>query len=229
MRRRQQVAVSVMVAVAPFVGWFAFVPVAAGGAPPYDNTNDSVYCQTITKGKIKPKPLLVNGGTLPTVLSVSGTLGGCSSPSNANLVFPEGKSKFKGTIGANTNNCAGLAGPNTATGTLTITWSATENSDPNAPAPLLVKTSTVSVPVGGAVGNFAAEGGAPGGLYGTFLLGTPNGAAALSVAGAFQGGNAGATSAASVISTESVPTILGFCGGKGVKQVTVGVGSLILQ
>src|SRR5690349_18045467 len=90
----------------------------------YDNTNDTVHCGTILKGVIKPKPVLNNLGSGPSTFAIGGTLGGCSSPSNSNLVFPEGKSKFKGTINAPTSNCAGLAGVSTSTGTITITWNA---------------------------------------------------------------------------------------------------------
>jgi hypothetical protein len=227
MRGRQKIVMSAVAALVPLAGWFAFVPAAAAGVTPYDNSMDTVVCQTVSKGVIKPKPLLVNGGSLPAVLSVSGTLGGCSSPSNANLVFPEGKSKFKGTINSATNNCLGLLGPTTGTGTLTITWSATEMT---TGATLLHKTSTVSIPTGGAIGNFASEGpGLPGGLYGTFVLGAPNGAGPLAVSGGFQGTDAGATSTASIITQESVPTLTSFCAAKGIKQVTLGVTSIELQ
>jgi hypothetical protein len=191
----------------------------------YDNTNDTVTCGTILKGKIKPKPVLNNTGPfVASVFSISGTLGGCSSPSHPALVFPEGKSKFKGTINAPTNNCVALAGPSTATGSVTITWSATDGV---GGAGLLNKTSVVTIPANGSAGNFAPVAGA---LHGTFDLGVPN--AALSVTGGFTGGTGGAGSTATVITTESVPTILSFCAltpPKGLKQITIGVGGLTLQ
>jgi hypothetical protein len=196
------------------------------GPPPYNNANDTVKCGTISKGVIKPKPVLNNTGVAPSVFSISGTLGGCTSPSNPNLVFPEGKSKFKGTINAPTSNCAGLAGPSTSTGTLTITWGATDSV---SGAGMLNKTSTVTIPSNGSVGNFAVV---AGDSHGTFDLGQPGAPAALSVTGGFTGGNGGATSTATVITQESVTTILSFCAlpaPKGLKQITIGVGGLTLQ
>jgi len=193
------------------------------GPPPYDNSNDTVHCGTILKGVIKPKPVLNNVGSGPSVFSISGTLGGCSSASNPALVFPEGKSKFKGTINAPTNACAALAGPSTSTGSITITWGATAPGG----AALLNKTSIVAIPSGGSAGSFAAI---AGDSHGTFDLGVPN--TALSVTGAFTGGTGGAGSTATVITTESVPTILSFCGltpPKGLKQITISVGGLTLQ
>ncbi len=199
------------------------------GPPPYDNSNDTVTCGTILKGAIKPKPVLTLTGAVPSVFAISGTLSGCSSPSNPNLVFPEGKSKFKGTINAPNNNCLSLAGSSTATGTLTITWGATDSV---SGAGMLNKSSVVTIPSMGSTGNFVVV---AGDQHGSFDLGTP---VALSVTGGFTGGNGGATSTASVITTESVVSILRACDttaappaipGKGVKQITIGVGGLTLQ
>jgi hypothetical protein len=190
----------------------------------YDNSNDTVHCGTILKGVIKPKPVLNNAGAGPSVFAIGGKLGGCASPSNPNLVFPEGKSKFKGTINAPTSNCAGLAGVSTSTGTITITFSATDSVSGDA---LLNKTSVVNIPSGSSAGNFASVGGD---THGTFDLGVPN--AALSVTGGFTGGDGGATSTAQVITSESVATILNYCGQplpKGLKQISIGVGAITLQ
>ncbi len=127
MRRRHKIVMSAVAAVVPLAGWFAFVPAAAAGVPPYDNSQDTVVCTTVTKGIIKASPPLISrGAATPTTLSISGTLGGCSSPSHPSLVFPEGKSKFKGTITSTTNNCTSLAGATTGTGTITFSWSATD-------------------------------------------------------------------------------------------------------
>jgi hypothetical protein len=97
-------------------GVFALVP-AFAGPPPVDNTNGTVSCGTILKASAKPKPTLTNAGGVPTVVFIKGTLGGCSSGDTA-VSFPEGKSKFKGTINAADNGCAGLAGPSSGTGTV---------------------------------------------------------------------------------------------------------------
>jgi hypothetical protein len=158
-------------------GLCAFAPSARAQA--VDNSNDTVHCETVTKGAIKFAPALSATGASPTTIKISGTLGGCTSPSNPTLVFPEGKSKFKGVLSAPTNNCAALAGPSGTNGTLTFTWGVA------APG-VTQKVSTVTLPAGGSVGGFGAIGG---GLYGTFGLGTPNGGAALSVTGGFTGGS----------------------------------------
>ena len=204
---------------------FGSVSVQAG-PPPYDNSADTVKCGTILKGVIKPKPVLNNAGVGPSVFSIGGTLGGCSSPSNPNLVFPEGKSKFKGTINATTSNCLGLLGPSAATGTITITWGATDSV---SGAGMLNKTSVVTIPTNGSSGNVVVL---AGDSHGTFDLGQPGAPAALSVTGGFTGGNGGATSNATVITTESSAYLASFCGQplpKGLKQITIGVGGLTLQ
>jgi hypothetical protein len=208
---------------------FGSVSVQAG-PPPYDNSLDTVSCGTILKGVIKPKPVLTNTGATPSVFALSGTLSGCTSPSNPNLVFPEGKSKFKGTINAPTNNCLALAGSSTATGSITITWGAIDSV---SGAGMLNKTSIVNLPSMSSTGNFVVV---AGDQHGDFQLGTPN---ALSVTGGFRGpGGSGAGSNAEVITTESVTTILRACDtlavppaipGKGLKQITIGVGGLKLQ
>jgi hypothetical protein len=191
---------------------------------PYDNSNDTVTCGTITKGVIKPKPVLTSTGPFVTsVFSVSGTLGGCTSPSHPALVFPEGKSKFKGTINAPTNSCAALNGSTTASGTITVSWNATDGV--GGPG-LLLKTSTITLPANSTTGGAALV---AGDLHGSFDFGTPT---PLAVSGAFTGGDGGATSTGTVITQESVTTILNFCGltpPKGLKQINLGVGSLKLQ
>jgi hypothetical protein len=218
-------------------GLCAFVPAARAQ---YDNTNDDVVCQTITKGVLKFKPALNNNpSTVPQLIQVGGTLGACKSNTNANLVFPEGKSKFKGllTISPTGPGCLGLLGASTASGTLTFTFSATENSVPASPQALMFKTATVNVPSGGTLGGlYNAGGGAgelPGGAYGKFALGAPNGAAALSVTGGFTGGDGGATSAGFVVTTQAGDTLATFCAdvlpGKGIKAINIGVGQIQLK
>jgi len=202
---------------AAVLAFATFVPAATAATPPVDNSVGHVSCGTVTKGVAKPKPTLTNAGGVPTIISLSGTLGGCSS-SDVAVTFPEGKSKFKGFINANDNGCAGLAGPSSGTGGINVTWS-------TVPA-VTAKLSTVTIPVGGEIGNFGVF---AGDLHGTLSLGAPFGAAALSVSGGFTGGDGGANSGASSITQESVPTILTGCAdAKGVKQITLGVTGLSL-
>jgi hypothetical protein len=202
----------------------AAVPSSQASDPPVDASNGTVTCETITKGVIKPKPALMNGGTTnPTLIQISGTLGGCSSPDTA-VTFPEGKSKFKGLLTATNNDCAGLAGPSASTGTITISWG-------TVPA-LVNKTSTVTVSAGGSAGGFGLVAGA---LRGTFNLGegapsdgSPS--SALAVSGAFTGGDGGASSGSVVVTQQAVSTILAGCADtlKGLKQINIGAGTIHL-
>jgi hypothetical protein len=138
MRRRHKIVRSAVAVVVPLAGWFVFAPAAVAGVPAYDNSQDTVVCTTITKGLIKAVPplSLIPPFASATTISVSGTLGGCVSPSHPTLVFPEGKSKFKGTINGTTNNCLSLNGPTTGTGALTVTWGATDSGTACTAGPL---------------------------------------------------------------------------------------------
>jgi hypothetical protein len=228
MRGRQKIVMSAIAAAVPLAGWLAFVPTATAGVPPYDNSQDTVVCTTVTKGIIKVVPPLAIPGspTTPATISISGTLGGCSSPSHPTLVFPEGKSKFKGTLNSTTTSCTALAGPTTGTGTITFSWGATDSNG----AGLAQKTSTLSLPTGGAVGGTFNSPTLPAAGYGQFVVGTANGVAmAPAVSGGFQGGNGGATSVATIVTTQSVVTAAGFCVGKGLKQLNIGTGAIELE
>jgi len=237
MRRRHKIVMSAVAAVVPLAGWLAFVPAATAGPPPVDVSQETVRCLTVTKGIIKAAPPLVLGGATAAVISISGTLGGCTSPSRASLVFPEGKSKFKGTLNAATNDCLGLNGPTTGSGTITFTWSATDTGTGGTGGGLASKTSTLTLPTGAAVGGTFMSPTQPNGMgtgYGQFLVGTANGVAvAPSVAGDFQGGNGGATSVATLVTSQSTLTAGGFCLppplGKGLKQLNIGTGAILLQ
>ena len=89
MRGRQKIVMSAIAAAVPLAGWLAFVPTATAGVPPVDNSQDTVVCTTVTKGIIKvTPPLAIPGGPAATTISISGTLGGCTSPSRPSLVFP---------------------------------------------------------------------------------------------------------------------------------------------
>ena len=211
----------------------------------YDNSNDDVVCQTITKGVLKFKPALNNvGSATPQTIQVGGTLGACKSNTNANLVFPEGKSKFKGVLTIPTSpGCLGLLGPSGAAGSITFSWNATENSVPATPQKILYKTSIVNVSSGGSIGGLFSAGGSspqlPGGAYGSFALGSPNGATALSVTppigatnAAFTGGDGGAMSAGFIVTQQAGDTLAAFCGltpPLGVKSINIGVGSIQLK
>jgi hypothetical protein len=213
------------------IGTALALSTAPAWAQGYDNSNDDVICQTITKGVIKFKPALNNvGSALPQSIQVGGTLGACKSNTNANLVFPEGKSKFKGILSIPTSpGCLGLLGPSAASGSLTFTFNATDTTVPASPQPLLFKTATVTVSSGGTVGGLATIGL---GAYGQFGLGSPQGGTALAVAGGFTGGDGGSTSEGLVFTQQAADTISTFCGltpPLGVKQINIGVGVVHLK
>jgi hypothetical protein len=223
--------VSVLAITAAFA-LFAAVPTAHAQ---YDNSNDDVSCQTITKGVLKLKPALNNvAPTVPQVIQVGGTLGACTSTTHPALVFPEGKSKFKGvlTISPTGPGCLGLVGSSTATGDLTFSFSATDG--PGGPG-LLHKTTVVHVSSGGVVGGLATIGN---GAYGQFGLGTANGGTALSITDppgvtyGFKGGNGGATSEALIFTQQAGGTLATQCGltpPLGIKAINIGVGEIHLQ
>jgi len=232
MRGRQKIVMSAIAAAVPLAGWFAFVPAATAGVAPVDNSQDTVICTTVTKGIIKvTPPLLIPGSpSTPATISISGTLGGCSSPSRPSLVFPEGKSKFKGTLNSTTTSCTALAGPTTGTGTITFSWGATDTGTGGTGGGLAQKTSTLTLPTGAAVGGMFTSPTQPAAQYGQFVVGTANlVGVAPSVAGGFQGGNGGATSVATIVTTQSVGTAAGFCVGKGLKQLNIGTGAIELE
>lgn len=216
-----------VLAITAAFGLFAFVSTASAQ---YDNTNDDVECQTITKGVLKFKPALNNSpSTVPQVIQVGGTLGACVSTTHPALVFPEGKSKFKGTLTISPTGpgCLGLLGPSAASGDLFFTFSATDG--PGGPG-LKFKSTTLHIPANGTVGGLATIGN---GAYGQFGLGTANGGAALSVtAGGFTGGDAGATSEGLVFTQQAGGTLTTLCGltpPLGVKAINIGVGEIHIK
>jgi hypothetical protein len=191
---------------------FAATAQAAGTV---DASNSTITCNSLIKAGIQLKPGLVNGGTLPTSVKIKGQLSGCTT--NAPGVTSISGS-FSGTLTGGTNSCVSLIGPTTNTGTITIKWKSTPG--------LIDATSTVTITSGSAVGGIFT--GLPPGSYGQFQLGNPPGAA-LSVTGSFTGGDGGATSVATVVTTEDVGAVAAMCGGGGVKKLSIGIGTITLQ
>ena len=189
--------------------------VVAHAAGTVDASNSTITCNTLTKAVIQPKPTLVTGGALPATVKIKGALSGCTTnaPGVTSIT-----GTFSGTLTGGVNDCASLVGPTTNTGTITIKWKA-------SPA-LITPVSTVTINSGSAVGGLHALGSAS---YGQFQLGNPPGAA-LSVTGSFTGGDGGATSTATVVTTQDVGEILTLCGTpKGVKVLNIGIGTITLQ
>ena len=180
-----------------------------------DASNSTITCSTLTKAVIQPKPALVNSGALPATVKIKGTLSGCTT--NAPGVTSITGS-FSGLLTGGVNDCGSLIGPTANTGTITLKWKSVPG--------LIIPTSTVTVNAGSAVGGLFLLGSA---AYGQFQLGNPPGAA-LSVAGSFTGGDGGATSTATVITTQDVGAIGTLCGSAtGVKLLNIGLGTITLQ
>jgi hypothetical protein len=184
-----------------------------------DASNNTITCNTITKGSISLKPALIVGGTVVGgVVKIKGSLSGCTTD-NANITSITGS--FKGELASTTtNDCVNLLGPTTNTGTIVIKWKST-------PA-LVSSTSTVTITAGDAVGGLFA--GLPPGTYGQFDLGNPPGTA-LAVTGSFTGGDGGATSVATVITTQDTGALAVACAppSKGLKTLNIGLGTITLQ
>lgn len=196
---------------------------AATASAQIDVSNSTVTCNSILKGSMKISPALATGGVLPTVFKVQGKLAGCTTDA-VGVTLVDGKSSFKGEITLPTNDCGVLAGPNTATGTLTFKWKATESISPNKSVVTINSGSLQS-------GVYAAPWG---GMYGAFGLGVstfPTGGAgtALGVTGAFTGGDAGATSAAALITTQDLASTIASCTGGGLKVLDIGAGQITLD
>ena len=188
----------------------------AHAAGTIDASNSTITCNTITKGVIQLKPALVTGGTLPGVVKIKGTLSGCTTTAPGVTSIT---GTFKGELTSTANDCANLVGPTSNTGTIAVKWKA-------IPA-LIDPTSTVTVTAGDAVGGLFL--GVPPGAYGLFQLGNPPGSA-LSVAGSFTGGNGGATSVASIVTTQDAGALGTLCASPtGLKALNMGVGTITLQ
>ncbi|MCC6848775.1 MAG: hypothetical protein IT294_09760 [Deltaproteobacteria bacterium] len=185
----------------------ATTAIAAGDI---DASNSTVTCSTFLKTVFKPKPTLIVGGTQPATVSIKGKLGTCTT--NAPGVTSITGS-FKGTL-TMLNDCSGFGA---ATGTITFKWKA-------SPA-LIDSVSTVTVNAGSAVPNLFMLGSA---AYGQLQLGNPPGAA-VSVSGSFTGGDGGATSAGNFIFSQDQNTFIALCGGTGIKELNIGVGTITLQ
>jgi hypothetical protein len=197
-----------------FSGVFAYAPLARAQT---DVTNDHVFCASIVAGSIKFSPPLTGTGNVPLTVKVKGKLSGCSDSDHGTIKFIDGKSSFKGTLtGGTVNNCTLIVGSPPLAGTITIKW----KTDPTTP---ITPTQTIVTVPALAVSSIPYS--AIGTNYSITHLGTPN--TAVSSTGAFGGGEGGVSSASDNVSSEDLATLLNACGGpKGLKKVTIGIGTL---
>ena len=194
---------------------------AAGGAgtsqaaTPLDAADCSVQCLTFS-GKTTFSPPLTDTGIGPSdLIKLRGVVGGCtvSGATCAGLTVLSGK--VLGTLNGTTDSCAALLGTSITTGELVVKWKTNQ--------PLLDSTSQLSLNAGSVVGTLFP--GLPPGVYGQFLIGGP-----VTVSGAFHGSDGGATSTATVVSSEDVSALSSACASsKGLKGLTIGLGNAVLQ
>jgi hypothetical protein len=183
---------------------------AAGGI---DASGETITCSTFTKAVFKPKPSLVNGGTLPVTISIKAKVTGCSSSIPGLSI----SGSLSGTLTAAVNDCANVNSPPGLTGTLTLKWKASPG--------LLDPVTTITVNPNSVVsGNFNLGSA----FWGELQLGNPPGAA-VAVSGSFAGGDGGATSTATMIFSQDVNTFVSLCSTTGIKALNIGVGTITLQ
>jgi hypothetical protein len=108
----------------------------SAGPVKIDVSRDKVTCTTVY-GTVAFSPALTIGGTLPTRMTVKGTVDNCTDLTNPNVKLV--KSTFAGTLSAPNNNALSLLGLQNVTGTITTKWKADKTSP-------ILQTSTVMTP-----------------------------------------------------------------------------------
>jgi hypothetical protein len=182
---------------------------AHAGAPPVNASGDTVSCNTILKGVVGFKPALTASGTAADVISVKGSLAGCTT-NDANITSISGS--FKGTLNSPTSSFLSLLGPSSATGSIVVTWK-------TVPA-LVTKTTTVTIVAGNVNGATNSPFG-DAATYGQFDI---SGAA---VTGSFLGGDNGASSVTHALTTQDAGYLLAVgSSATGLKGVNLGVGEI---
>jgi hypothetical protein len=186
------------------------VPIAGWAAQKIDVSNDSITCNTVI-ATVSVKPPLVTGGTATSVvMAVKGSVAGCTvTGSNAASIL---SGKLSGKITATSNECITVFEP--LTGTITMKWKA-DRTTPILQTSSTLNITNVSFSLFGAPWNMT---------YGQFSLGTS------SVTGAFTGGDNGATSSNTSLTSQDIGEILNECGSPtGLKTLNVGLGQVTLQ
>jgi hypothetical protein len=189
---------------------------AARAANTADVTGHAITCNTVT-GSAKIAPALLLGGTATTTtIKVKGVLDGCTDTTDNSVKILGGK--FSGTLAGNSNDCAALTGMGSGVGNLTVTWKA-DKATPITPTKTTVGVSTLSGGLFMPGGNFGTA------TYGAFSLGNPT------VTGAFTGGDNGAQSSSYLVTGQDVLALGVACtpGGKGLKAISFGVGTITLK
>jgi hypothetical protein len=170
-------------------------------AQPIDGTGSVGNCPT--RGIIKIKPGLVDGGTSPTTIKVStkspkGFVGPCpgATGDGANVVSAKGKGEGTDT----TNDCLGLLGPQPSNIVLTVKWKTVKGTPKLNPSTISITTQAGSI------------------------SSTPPNHGQFDVSGTVTAGSfLGDTVTATIITDQSIAEIGDACAAKGLKKISFGM------
>jgi hypothetical protein len=220
----------------------------AAALPKHDAANDVATCNDII-GKIKFSVPLHLGGTTPNNITISAKSGDCidvtaglyDASLNPTGVTLKGYSG-KGTLTSSTNDCIGLQGLGTQSGSLPGKYT-TVTGTPG----LLDATSTLNIAQSwggtfndGGVTSPSSDSDSWGGQYGFFAIGAAGSGNALgsgqsntaqpSVTGAFTGGDSGHKSIFNTSTAQSAGDLGTQCfSAAGIKGITFGIGGFTTQ
>ncbi|HLN17547.1 MAG TPA: hypothetical protein VK277_12455 [Acidimicrobiales bacterium] len=192
---------------------------SAGGSPPVNVTGSTVSCSTVT-GTLKFSPPLTGTGTSPETVSIAIKYSGCTT--NAPGVSLAGGSE-KGTFSTPANSCTGLETPTIITTAEVSKWKIVKGT------PKITPTQTALTPGEVEPGTVTVGGN----LYGDFVIGAVGASPGPSIPGsgtqsAFSGGDLGASSMATLITTTKAADLGTECTSpKGIAKVGIGNGSTI--
>lgn len=195
----------------------ALLPLPArASSPKIDVSQDTIVCRSVS-GTVKYLPGLTNGGVSTRLVTIKGSLAGCTvSGPNSAIVLG---GTFTAKLGGGPSTCSELLGQSNPSGTVTFKWQA----DKTTP---IEQTSTV-VTITGASGTVASLDQCLAGFQmGAYLQSSLVGS---HITGAFLGTDGGASSSNTVVVTQEITEILNLCASaNGIKQLTFGLGVLAL-
>jgi hypothetical protein len=176
-----------------------------------DVSTDTVTCDSVV-GTVKIKPPLVIMTGMPLTITVKGVVAGCIDGVNGSVkILP---SKVSAKLSSVSTGCAGLLGSSPISGPIKVSWKA-DKTTPITPKSSVIATSTLT-----------------GGIYGGAPWFTPYGMltlAASGVTGAFTGSDGGASTTALAALAESIGVLGTECGGAGIGQMHLALGTLKVQ
>jgi hypothetical protein len=187
-------------------------PVAATSGTKYDNSHDTVNCAALV-GTIKVAPALSpTGGPTATTLTVKATLLKCTDGNGVlnakgNPAQPAFTGSLAGTLTGNSNNPSALSGCSASSGTLKVTWHATNGAkalvDPTTSVATTQAFGGTFVPIGG---GFGIDNVTTGGFRSLSLgkLAVDNGCSPSSQTGGFGGSDSGVTSASYAVTSQDL-------------------------